>query len=266
MELPEIVAVGVYNSHVAARNTAISKNRKTSLFEIELPLSREGVSYINDSAMPITTDLLICAKPGQVRHTKFPYKCYFVHMMLSEGVLYDTLMGLPYYIKTEKREIYADFFEKIIRCYNAFTAENEILLQSLVLELIYTLSQDAAKAAGKDKVTGAYTPTIEKTLTYIKNHLTEDLRLETVAMSMSVSPIHFHNSFKAAVGKTLHQYVEEQRIKKAINLLMTTDYSLTKIAFECGFSSQSYFSYAFKRKMNKTPRDYVKDIYKEYDL
>ena len=65
---------------------------------------------------------------------------------------------------------------------------------------------------------------------------------------------------------TLRSYIEQQRIKKAIDLLLTTDYALTRIAYECGFSSQSYFSYAFKRKMGKTPRQYVQDIYSKYEI
>ena len=78
-----------------------------------------------------------------------------------------------------------------------------------------------------------------------------------ISARFNLSPIHFHNIFKVAVGSTLRDYLEEQRIKKAINLLTSTDYTLTKIAFECGFSSQSYFSYVFKRKMKVTPREYV---------
>jgi AraC-like DNA-binding protein len=105
----------------------------------------------------------------------------------------------------------------------------------------------------------------EETLKYIKEHLTEELHLETVANAMSLSPIHFHNTFKAAVGKTLRDYAEEQRIKKAINLLLTTNESLTQIAFACGFSSQSYFSYVFKRKMKVTPREYVREVYNKYE-
>jgi len=59
--------------------------------------------------------------------------------------------------------------------------------------------------------------------------------------------------------------VEEQRIKKAIDLLISTDCTLTDVAFECGFSSQSYFSYVFKRRMQKTPREYVQEIYSIYE-
>jgi len=87
-----------------------------------------------------------------------------------------------------------------------------------------------------------------------------------VAQAMSVSPVYFHTIFKSAVGKTLRDYVEEQRLKKAINLLQTTDDSLTRIAYECGFSSQSYFSYVFKCRMKQTPREYVQELYSRYEL
>ena len=50
----------------------------------------------------------------------------------------------------------------------------------------------------------------------------------------------------------------------AANLLITTDYTLTQIAYECGFSSQSYFSYAFKRKMKSTPREYARRMLERY--
>ena len=87
---------------------------------------------------------------------------------------------------------------------------------------------------------------IEKAMEYIRENLTSELSLEVVSEKMSFSPIHFHNMFKSATGMTLRKYVEEQRISKAANLLVTTDFTLTEIAYECGFSSQSYFSYAFK--------------------
>ena len=64
---------------------------------------------------------------------------------------------------------------------------------------------------------------------------------------------------------TLREYVEDRRIRKAVNLLVETDLTLSEIAYECGFSSQSYFSYAFKKKMNLTPREYAKEIYNRYD-
>jgi len=236
------------------------------MFEIELPIICGGVSYINDESSQITPDMIICAKPDSIRHTRFPFECYYVHMILNGGPLYDTLIEIPDFLLTEKNGTYKAIFERIVKYYNTLDTRDEIILQSLILELIYTISKDAENVKRWKNGKKPKDETIEKALTYIKNNLTEDLNLKTIAKNMSVSHIHFHNSFRSAVGKTVREYVEEQRIKKAISMLITTDLSLTEIAFECGFSSQSYFSYVFKRKMKKTPREYIKEINEKYEI
>ncbi len=263
--LPEIVAIGVYNSQVAAKNKEITKNRKTTMFEIEIPIENGGISYINSEEIPITPNMIICAKPGQMRHTKLPFKCYFIHMILKDGELYDTLMDIPIFVETKKSGEYRDIFAKLCKYYDSALENDKIILHSLILELIYVLSNDSKKPFYRDKMKNNNYEIIEIVIKHIKENLTSDLSLETVAAYVSLSPIHFHNFFKAATGKTLHEYVEEQRIRKSANLLVTTDLTLAEIAYKCGFSSQSYFSYAFKRKMHLTPREYAKEVYKRYE-
>ena len=265
MILPEIVTAGIYNSDIAAKNTSVSKKRKTSMFELELPLEEGGISHIDSNAAPITPNMIICAKPGQVRHTKFPFKCFYVHMILHSGRLYDTLMNTPDYFETGKSETYKEIFRELIKHYNALSDSEDIILQSLVLKLIYTIEKDCHKAV-KHGGSASVNPTVEEALKYIKEHLTEELTLKTVSSSVSLSPTHFHQTFKRAVGKPLREYIEEQRLKKAIKLLTTTEKTLTDIAYESGFSSQSYFSFVFKRKMKKAPREYMRDIYKKYEM
>lgn len=262
MKLPKIESIGIYNSRTVGADGKITKKRIVPMFEIELPIADGGISYIGSDLMHITPDMVICAKPSQVRNTKFPFKCYYIHMSLSEGYLYDTLMNLPDFLVTDKKETYEELFQKICESYNAYTKREEIRLQSLVLELIYTLSKDAEGRMKRSQFKKNNYMLIERSIEYIKEHLTEDLSLEKVASAVSLSPIHFHNIFKKALSKTVHEYVEEQRIKKAINLLLTTELNLTEISYECGFSSQSYFSYVFKRRMKTTPRKYAQEINK----
>ena len=265
MILPKIVAVGIYNSHIAAKNLKISKKRKTSMFEIELPIEDGGISYVDSNAKQINPNMIICAKPEQVRHTKFPFKCYYVHMIIHNGPLYDILMNTPDYFETDKCNIYKEIFIKLIKHYSTLDDSEEIIIQSLLLELIYTISKDSTLTNKSGNYSNNHSM-VDQALNYIREHLTEDLSLENVAGSMSVSPIHFHNTIKTSTGKTLRDYVEEQRIKKSINLLLTTNLSLTQIAYECGFSSQSYFSYVFKRRMKVTPREYTKELHSKYEI
>ena len=186
-------------------------------------------------------------------------------MIIHSGTVYDTLMNTPDFFETYNSETYKKIFTKLIKHYKTLSDSEELIIQSLILELIYTISKDTTKRIYNSNSNNNFT-IIEKTIKYINEHLIEDLSLETIAEKMSISPIYFHNTFKTSVGKTLRNYVEEQRLKKAINLLTTTNYSLTQIAYESGFSSQSYFSYVFKRKMKVTPREYVKEIYNKYEL
>ena len=93
IDLPQIVSVGVYNSQLVHK-TAVSPNRKTTMFELELPLDDNAVSYIDGEQCRSSPSTVICAKPGQMRHSRLPYKCYYVHMIVTQGRLLEKLMQL----------------------------------------------------------------------------------------------------------------------------------------------------------------------------
>ena len=259
--LPEVISAGIYNSQIAFKDRVITKNRKTTMFEIEIPIEEGGIAYIDYDEKQIVPDTVICAKPGQTRHTKFPFKCYYIHMILKEGSLYDILTELPDFIETKKPEKYHEIFSRLCRHYESGLENDKILVQGLILELIYFLSTDSKAQYYRGKVKSSNYEVIERVIKYIKGNLTSDLSLQKVAEYANLSPVYFHNCFKASTGKTLHEYVEEQRIKKASDLLVKTDWTLTRISDESGFSSQSYFSYAFKRKTNMTPKEYARKMY-----
>ena len=263
--LPEIVSVGIYNAQMAIKNRIVSRNRKTTMFELELPVENGGISYIDDSSRPITDRLVICAKPGQIRHTRLPFKCYYIHIIVNEGRIFDMLTSLPNYMEMDGIQEIRDIFVAICETYSADSFKDEIMLQSLILKLIYTLDRCAPNFKVKHSPKHNNSEVIEQTLKYIGENLMSDLSLKTISEKSNFSSVYFHKMFKASTGKNLREYVEEQRIKRAIELLISTEMTLTQIAYECGFSSQSYFSYAFKRYMCTTPRDYAKNIYHKYE-
>ena len=262
--LPKIVAAGIYDSHHAVKNRSITKNRKTTMFEIEFPIIKGGVSFIDQESREISPSFLICAKPNQIRHTKLPYQCYYIHMIVQDETLSQLLKQIPNYFNYEETDDYRSLFLEILKFYDTKANCDRIMLQSKVLELIYRMYQK--NHSNNNYTSGNTKNLIEKSLRYIDENLSQTLSLETVSNYVSISRIHFHNMFKTATGKTLHEYIEEQRIRKAVNLLLTTDNTLTEIAFQCGFSSQSYFSFVFNRRMGMTPRTYVKEHYKRYRL
>lgn len=262
--LPNIIAMGIYNAQNSVKGKVVTPRRKTTMFEIELILEDGGISYIDDESHRVVENLIICAKPGQMRQTRKPFKCYFAHLIVNEGSVFETLSSLPDYIEPESTEDVKDIFEDLCKHHNTGLPEDDILVQSLILRLVYLLSSYGPTHRIKHSPKSNRHKIIEQTVEYIDNNLTSDLSLEALAGMAKFTPIYFHKLFKASTGKTLHRYVEEKRIKKSINLLLSTDMTLTEISYECGFTSQSYFSYAFKRHMKISPREYAKKLLLDY--
>ena len=265
LTLPKIVAVGIYNANLVHRNAAVTKNRKTTMFELELATANGGTSYIDDESRPITENLVIAAKPGQFRHTRLPFTCYFVHMIVEEGEIYDLLSTLPNYLEIADASEIREIFTEMCTHYGTGAASDEIMLQSLLLKLVYTFGKYAPYIKINHSPKRNNHTVIDHTLKYINENLTADLTLDTLSKEAKFSPIYFHKLFLASTGKRLREYVEEQRIKKAVELLVSSDKTLSEIAYECGFSSQAYFSTAFKRIKKETPRDYAKKLLMEYE-
>lgn len=64
------------------------------------------------------------------------------------------------------------------------------------------------------------------------------------------------NRFKAEYGKTIHQYILDYRLDKALELLKNDHLSILEISLNCGFNDANYFSKAFKHKFKISPSEY----------
>jgi AraC-like DNA-binding protein len=84
----------------------------------------------------------------------------------------------------------------------------------------------------------------------------DPLPIEAVARHAAVSPFHFIRQFQALFGETPHQYRIRARIERAKDLLASSDYSVTDVCMEVGFSSLGSFSDLFARRVGMAPSVY----------
>ena len=137
--VPKLIAAGIYEAKVETGEERITKKRKTAMFELELPLRAGGVSYIDGIAQPIERGCLFLAKPGQMRQTRLPFTCAFVHIIVKDEYLYSLLSALPTFIKTERYDYFYELFERINAYYSTGLMSDEVMIVSLLLELIYAI-------------------------------------------------------------------------------------------------------------------------------
>jgi len=93
-------------------------------------------------------------------------------------------------------------------------------------------------------------------LDYINDYLDQDIKLADLAALLDMSQFHFCHLFKQAIGISPYQYLLQQRIERAKQLLKQTDQSIMDIAFLCGFNSHSHLSKQFRQLTGMTPRTY----------
>ena len=91
---------------------------------------------------------------------------------------------------------------------------------------------------------------------YIHEHLDQSIKLADLADVVGISQFHFSRLFKQSMGITAHQYLLQQRIEQAKQLLKGTKLAIAEIALQCGFNSQSHLSKHFRAATGTTPSNY----------
>ena len=99
---------------------------------------------------------------------------------------------------------------------------------------------------------------VERIAIYIAQNYFNPIKVSDIGQSVGLHPDYANSIFKKAFGCTLSEFIIEERISHAQRKLVTTDMSITEIAFECGFNSISHFNAAFLKINRCTPREFKK--------
>src|SRR5690606_16041570 len=91
---------------------------------------------------------------------------------------------------------------------------------------------------------------------YIRDHLHENLTLESVARVVYLSRAQFAQRFHRETGHTFTAFVTQCRLEQAVIMLRETHFTMTYICRVLGYRSPTYFNALFRRHFDMMPLEF----------
>jgi transcriptional regulator GlxA family with amidase domain len=137
-------------------------------------------------------------------------------------------------------------------CSGAFVLAAAGLLAGRLPPALRRPTQYSALLAGQT----ADTEPVRDLLSWLRDHLTNDLSVPALARQINLSERQFTRVFKAEVGATAADHVEAVRLESACRLLETTNRTIEQVARTCGFGTPETMNRTFRRRLGTTPGEH----------
>jgi len=131
---------------------------------------------------------------------------------------------------------------------------------------LFSILYDLSKTGGQRLLSAAQRPVndfensdkIKLFYNYIQKNYATKITLDEVASLLNMSKVSFNRFMKKTTNCTFIEYLNDVRIDNASRLLAGEDYSISEVAFMCGFNNIANFNRIFKKLKGLTPTTYRK--------
>lgn len=181
-------------------------------------------------------------------NTHFVKEYKLIHQLLSQNII-QTFQDVH-----EIKAIFESIFEEAYFKKPAFLVK----IKNEMINLIIAFS----RLTWDHQKTNYFIPEIETTQrrldminSYILSNLEQNITIDKLSVFVNMSERNLCRFVKERKGISIHQYIMQQRINKAIEFIKMKKYTLSDVAFMTGFSSTSHLCKSFKKHIGKTPSE-----------
>lgn len=157
----------------------------------------------------------------------------------------------------------SNIFEKIQ--FEKYSLDNmsELLTKAYFFELIIYLIRCQRYTHNINQKTNLSNITIGEIVNFIENNYSRQLTLPEIAAQFGISESSLTKKIKIFTNMTFKEYLTKTRIEAAKSLLISSEKSITEIAYECGYNNSNFFGDVFKKAVGMSPSSYRKMLTKQ---
>ena len=167
--------------------------------------------------------------------------------------------GPEYIFFSSEDKSFSSLFKEIAKIAKEEADEYEFYIRNL-LSLLFLEIRKKSRSLPSANRNFKEDSKIKKLLSYIEEHIGEEISIPSLASVVSVSSRECQRIFIRYVHYAPIAYIQKRRIAKVTDLLRDSSKTISEIAYECGFASASYLSKQFKSLTGIAPIEYRKKL------
>ena len=207
---------------------------------------------------------LAVIRSGQIHSLQSPPGCRLYVSTFDPTLLYHFFPELrfPRSFITAQEQAGAGLAEEIARLLGSIYTESskhedlyETLMRADILRLYSLLVRHFEEAECRNEQTLVRLQLFQSALEFIADHYAENLSLGDVAQAINYNPTYVSTLFVSCAGVNFKTYLDNFRIKKAVDLLRASRLTVAQVAAQCGCENIRTFNNTFRRVTGQTPSE-----------
>lgn len=269
---------GTQRFYIDIRNSIYSYLHHHNFAEISYFFEGSGVESIDGVRHRLTTGTVSVVLPHQIHIIKSDsgrklrkYCCMFDMELLSgkyddswfSDMLFSIGTHTPSFIDFTGTEAgrMKEIFEQLLQEYGETNHPGRLhMIRTKLTEALLLFIRQGLAVRSPEGIhppsTGGVPRLLWPLVKYVHSNYKENLSLKELSYRFDVSIPYISRMFKTHVGMGFVQYLHRLRIERASNMLLTTDMTITEIAFDVGFDNSRTFARVFRELKGKSAREY----------
>lgn len=232
----------------------IAQGRKRTLLGDQVFDYGGGDYLIASVDLPIISEI-VEASP------QFPYLAFSLRLDLT--ILAELLFAMPDQPTPNRpttgltvNQLTPELLDALFRLLCLLEQPRDIAILAPLIEreiLYHLLKGEQGQTLRQLALAGSHLGQISKAVSWIRDHYTDPLRIDTAAQIANMSPSSFHRHFKAVTAMSPLQYQKQIRLQEARRLLLSQHADAASVGFTVGYQSPSQFSREYARLFGIPP-------------